>query len=80
MSQSSRTVTPERLYIPFDERLGIHPQDDTFLLTIRGQELVVDVTKEKVTYLPQRGLILTVTHRSKDVELSVGIPFSIRLK
>ena len=49
-----------------------------FSLTIRGQELVVDVTKETVTYLLQGGSTLTVSHQGKELELCVGIPFSVR--
>jgi alpha,alpha-trehalose phosphorylase len=66
--------------ISFNPKLPERLERVRFSLTIRGQELVVDVTKEKVTYLLQGGSILTITHRGKDVELSVGIPFSVRLK
>jgi hypothetical protein len=39
---------------------------------------VVDVTKETVTYLLQKGSTLTIAHQGKDIELSVEIPFSVR--
>lgn len=51
-----------------------------FSLTIRGQELVVDVTKETVIYLLRGGSILTIAHQGKNIELSAGIPFSVRIK
>jgi len=66
--------------ISFNPKLPERLERVRFSLTIRGQELVVDVTKEKVTYLLQGGSILTVTHQGKDVELAVGVPFSVRLK
>ena len=65
---SFNPVLPERL-----ERVR-------FSLTIRDQELVVDVTKETVTYLLRGGSILTIAHQGKDIELSVEVPFSVRLK
>jgi alpha,alpha-trehalose phosphorylase len=51
-----------------------------FSLTISGQELVVDVTKETVTYLLQKGSTLTIAHQGKEIELCVWVPFSVRLK
>jgi alpha,alpha-trehalose phosphorylase len=66
--------------ISFNPKLPERLERVRFSLTIRGQELEVDVTKEKVTYLLQGGSILTIIHQGKDIELSVGIPFSVRLK
>jgi alpha,alpha-trehalose phosphorylase len=51
-----------------------------FPLTIRSQELVVDITQDTVTYLLQQGSTLTIFHQGKELELCAGIPFSVRLK
>jgi alpha,alpha-trehalose phosphorylase len=51
-----------------------------FPLTIRGQELEVDITQETVTYLLRGGSTFTLAHQGKDLELSVGVPVSVRTK
>jgi alpha,alpha-trehalose phosphorylase len=66
--------------ISFNPRLPERLGRVRFSLTIRGQELVVDLTQETVTYLLQKGSTLTIAHQGRDVELSVNSPFSVRLK
>jgi len=36
--------------------------------------------QETVTYLLQGGSRLTIAHQGKDIELSVGVPFAVRMK
>jgi alpha,alpha-trehalose phosphorylase len=66
--------------ISFNPMLPERLERVRFPLTIRGQELEVDITQETVTYLLRGGSRLTVAHQGKDLELSVGIPVSVRLK
>jgi alpha,alpha-trehalose phosphorylase len=66
--------------ISFNPRLPERLERIRFSLTIRGQELVVDVSQETVTYLLQGGSLLTIAHQGKDIELSVGVPVSVQLK
>jgi alpha,alpha-trehalose phosphorylase len=66
--------------ISFNPMLPERLERVRFSLTIGGQELVVDVTKETVTYLLQKGSTFTVSHQGKEIELCVWVPFSVRLK
>jgi alpha,alpha-trehalose phosphorylase len=66
--------------ISFNPRLPERLERVRFSLTIRGQELEVDITKETVTYLLRGGSTLTVAHHGKDIGLSVGTPVSVRIK
>ncbi len=50
-------------------------------LTIRDQVLEVDIDKEKesVTYLLREGSQLIIKHPDQNINLSVGVPVSIKL-
>jgi len=50
-----------------------------FPLTIRGQELEVDITAEAVTYRLRAGESLTIFHHEKELRLSLKTPVSVRL-
>jgi alpha,alpha-trehalose phosphorylase len=50
-----------------------------FTLTIRGQELEVDITAEAVIYRLRAGGSLTIFHQDKVLHLSLGTPMSVRL-
>jgi alpha,alpha-trehalose phosphorylase len=66
--------------ISFNPKLPERLERVRFSLTIRGQELMVDVTKDAVAYLLQKGSTFTVSHQGKELELAVGVPFAVRLK
>ncbi len=50
-----------------------------FPLTIRGQELVVDITADAVTYRLRAGKSLTIFHEDKEVCLALETPVSMKL-
>jgi alpha,alpha-trehalose phosphorylase len=66
--------------ISFNPRLPERFTRVRFSLTVRGQELVVEVTQETVAYLLQKGSTLTVSHQGKELELCVGNPCTVRTK
>lgn len=51
-----------------------------FPLTIRGQELEVDITAEVVTYTLKQEESLTIFHRGEALQLSKGRPISVKLE
>jgi alpha,alpha-trehalose phosphorylase len=51
-----------------------------FPLTIRGQELEVDITAETVTYTLRRGEPLTIFHHGESLQLSAGRPVAVKAK
>lgn len=50
-----------------------------FPLTIRGQELEVNIEKDQVTYLLRKGSELVLTHWGEELVLSVGEPCTAKL-
>lgn len=70
----------------YDGHLSFHPKlPDAikrlqFPLAIQGQRLEVDIQKEKVTYLLQKGTELAIKHQAKEIQLYEGIPVTIEMK
>lgn len=59
--------------ISFNPRMPKQLERLKFPLTIRGQELEVDIGQESVTYLLRKGSELVITHQSEDIVLQVGV-------
>jgi len=43
-------------------------------------KLTLSRSMTSATYLLQKGSTFTVSHQGKEIELCVGVPFSVRLK
>lgn len=65
--------------IRFRPQLPEGLQGVQFALTIRGQELEVDISAKAVTYRLRAGESLTVFHHEKELRLSLEAPVSIGL-
>ncbi|MCK5351772.1 hypothetical protein KAJ77_04305, partial [bacterium] len=50
-----------------------------FPLTIRGQQLVVDIDRESATYLLREGSELVIEHEGEEIKLSKGVPVTKKL-
>ncbi|MGE4093759.1 MAG: glycoside hydrolase family 65 protein, partial [Candidatus Binatia bacterium] len=50
-----------------------------FPLTIRGQEMEVDITAKKVTYCLRYGETLTILHEGSEIQLALQVPVSVPL-
>ena len=66
--------------ISFNPRMPKQLERLKFPLTIRGQELEVDIGQESVTYLLRKGAELAIKHQSEDIVLMVGVPVSMKLR
>ncbi|MCU0550829.1 MAG: glycoside hydrolase family 65 protein [Leptolyngbya sp. Prado105] len=68
-----------------DGRLCFHPrlpkdiQKLRFPLTIRGQQLFVEINNNSTTYLLQEGTELTIEHQGKAIQLVKGSPVTVEL-
>jgi alpha,alpha-trehalose phosphorylase len=45
-----------------------------FPLTIRGQQLLVDINRESATYLLREGTELVIEHEGEEIKLLKGVP------
>jgi alpha,alpha-trehalose phosphorylase len=48
-----------------------------FALTVRGEELVVDLTPDDATYLLRTGDAMKIAHRGEEIDLLVGEPVTV---
>lgn len=65
--------------IRFDPQLPEGWQRVQFALTIRGQELAVEITEETALYCLRAGESLTIVHHDTELRLSLEAPVSLRL-
>jgi alpha,alpha-trehalose phosphorylase len=69
----------------YDSQLSFNPQVPEavegirFVLTVRGQELEIDMERNAVTYLLRQGSELVITHQGQDITLSVGVLCAVPL-
>ena len=50
-----------------------------FPLTIRGQQLVIDIDRESATYLLREGYELVIEHEGEEIKLTKGVPVTKKL-
>ena len=65
--------------LSFKPRIPDRWQKLRFPLTIRGQQLVVDITRESATYLLREGSELVIEHEGEEIKLTKGIPVTKKL-
>jgi len=65
--------------LSFKPRIPDRWQRLRFPLTIRGQQLVVDITRESATYLLREGSELVIEHEGEEIKLTKGIPVTKKL-
>jgi alpha,alpha-trehalose phosphorylase len=65
--------------ISFKPRIPERWQKLRFPLTIRGQQLLVDIDRESATYLLRDGLALVIEHEGEEIKLSKGVPVTKKL-
>ncbi|MGI9545685.1 MAG: glycosyl hydrolase family 65 protein, partial [Flavobacteriaceae bacterium] len=63
--------------ISFNPKIPKQADDVSFLLTIRGQLLKVNIKKDKVTYSLKKGEDLTIYHEEKEIKLTSDQPIKI---
>jgi alpha,alpha-trehalose phosphorylase len=51
-----------------------------FPLTVRGQQLQVEITEKTATYMLQQGTQLSIEHQGRKLELVAGVPVSMEIK
>jgi alpha,alpha-trehalose phosphorylase len=62
--------------LSFNPRLPRGMKGLHFCLTVQGQFLQVDISRETTTYLLVKGDGLTIRHQDQELELKVGQPVS----
>jgi alpha,alpha-trehalose phosphorylase len=67
-------------HLSFNPRLPKQLERLRFPLAIRGQDLQVDIAQDSVTYLVRQGSELAITHQGEDINLSVGVPVTVKLQ
>ncbi len=60
--------------ISFRPRIPERWQKLRFPLTIRGQQLLVDINRESATYLLREGSELVIEHDGEEIKLLKGFP------
>ena len=60
--------------ISFDPKLPKYLDELCFPLQIRGQRLVVEITRDRTQYLLEEGSQLEITHRGQTYTLNQGVP------
>jgi len=65
--------------ISFRPRISERWQKLRFPLTIRGQQLLVDINRESATYLLREGSELVIEHEGEEIKLSKGVAVTKKL-
>ena len=66
--------------IRFDPKIPKYVDELRFPLLIRGQRLMVKMTRKEATYLMEEGIKLEVTHQGRKIALKEGEPVTCKIR